>query len=348
MGKPKLLEQVRQACRARQFSPNTEEAYASWVRRYVVHHGKRHPAQLDGDAVADFLTHLAVKGRVSASTQRQAASALLFLYREVLGIPMVAPAGVLRPSLPKRLPVVLTRAETSAVLAAMNGTTQLVASMLYGSGLRLLEALTIRVKDVDLPPREISVRQGKGGANRIALLPDTLRPAIDRQLRRVRTQHETDLGRGGGWVAMPGAMARKSPDAGRQLAWQWLFPATRVHSDSATGQRRRHHLHESAVQRSVTRAVRSAGISKRASCHTFRHSFATHLLEDGYDIRQVQELLGHRSVRTTQIYTHVLNSGGRGVISPLDRLTRASHCRCGEPLPGSGHLPGGDRDHHRP
>lgn len=318
--KPKLLEQVRRACRARQFSRRTEDAYAAWVRRYVLFHGKRHPAELDGQAVAAFLTHLANDGNVSASTQNQAASALLFLHREVLGLAIDPPHDVARPRKPRRLPVVLTRDEVSIILAELRGTKRLVASLLYGSGLRLLEALQLRVKDIELERHEITVRSGKGGHDRVTLLPAALRPELSRQLARVRAQYEADVRRGAGWVALPTALARKHSTAGRDLPWPWVFPATRRYTDPGTGERRRHHLHESAVQRSVTEAVRRAGIAKRASCHSFRHSFATHLLEDGYDIRTVQELLGHRSVKTTMIYTHVLNRGGRGVRSPLDRL----------------------------
>jgi integron integrase len=318
--KPRLLEQVRRACRARQFSDRTADAYTGWVRRYVIFHGKRHPAQLDGHAVAAFLTHLATDGNVGVSTQSQAASALLFLYREVLGLTIRPPEGVVRPRKPRRLPVVLTRGETIAVLSELAGTKRLVASLLYGAGLRLMEALQLRVKDIDLTRNEIVVRSGKGGADRITMLPAAVAPDLKRQIARVSRQHDADVARGGGWVALPAAFRRKSPAAARQLAWQWLFPASRHHVDDETGERRRHHLHETAVQRAVTEAVRRSNLTKRATCHTFRHSFATHLLEDGYDIRTVQELLGHRNVKTTMIYTHVLNRGGRGVKSPLDSL----------------------------
>jgi integron integrase len=319
-GKPKLLEQVRLAVRARQFSPRTEEAYVGWTRRYVLFHGKQHPAGLGGDAITAFLTHLAVARNVSPSTQNQAASALLFLYREVLRIQVAPPDGVARPRKPRRLPTVLSRHEVTAVLAEMSGTTRLVASVLYGSGLRLLEALQLRVKDVQLDRLELSVRSGKAGHDRITMLPAALRRDLRRQIEHVRQQHEKDMRLGAGWVAVPGALARKAPHAGRELSWQFLFPAARCLTDPATRQRRRHHLHETAVQRAVADAVRRSNVLKRATCHTFRHSFATHLLEDGYDIRTIQELLGHHSVKTTMIYTHVLNRGGRGVRSPLDRL----------------------------
>lgn len=316
--KRKLLRQVRDACRARQFSRRTEEAYVAWVHRYVLHHGKRHPAELTADDVTLFLTHLAVVRRVSASTQTQAASALLFLYREVLGLPIAPPRDVVRPTRPPRVPVVLTRDEVMAVLARTDGTKRLVCSLLYGSGLRLLEALQLRVKDVRLERREVVVRSGKGGGDRITMLPTSLREDLVLQMERVERLHRRDVALGHGWADLPGAIGRKYPQAGRELAWQYLFPAARLLTDLETGQSRRHHLHETAVQRAVTQAVREAGIAKRASCHTFRHSFATHLLEDGYDIRTVQELLGHKNVNTTMIYTHVLNRGGRGVRSPLD------------------------------
>ena len=257
---------------------------------------------------------------MSTATQNQAASALLFLYREVLCRTIDPPQGVVRPRKQRRLPVVVTHGEVAAVLRELTGTRRLVAELLYGSGLRLLEGLQLRVKDLDLERDEITVRRGKGGHDRVTVLPSALRQDLNRQLKRVRAQHEADCRRGAGWVEVPNALDRKAPAAARELQWQWLFPATRCYTHEATGQRRRHHLHESAIQRAVTEAVRSAGITKRASCHTFRHSFATHLLEDGYDIRTIQELLGHRSVKTTMIYTHVLNRGGRGVRSPLDRL----------------------------
>jgi integron integrase len=318
--KPKLLEQVRRACRARQYSRNTADAYVGWTRRYVLHHGRRHPAELGPDDVAAYLSHLANEGHVGASTQNQAASALLFLYREVLAVAMEVPHGVVRPRRPRRLPVVLTRAEAAAVLREMTGAPRLVALLLYGAGMRLLEALHLRIKDIDTTRCEIIVRHGKGGDDRITMLPTSLRRAVERQMSHVREVHDADLRRGSGWVALPAALSRKFPSASRQPQWQWLFPASRVHVDPQSGERRRHHLHETAVQRAVTAAVRTAGVNKRASCHTFRHSFATHLLEDGYDIRTVQELLGHRNVKTTMIYTHVLNRGGLGVRSPLDRL----------------------------
>jgi len=319
-GKPKLLQQVRQAIRVRQYSPRTEKAYVGWIRRFVLFHDKRHPSELDEDAVAAFLTDLACAGSASAATQNQASSALLFLYRDVLGLSMNPPRGIVRPSKPRRLPIVLTRHEVRVVLAEMSGLQRLIAQLLYGSGLRLLEAMHLRMKDVHLDRLEIVVRDGKGGDDRITMLPAALRPETTKQIEVVKAMHEADLRRGGGFIRLPDGMVRKSPTAASQLAWQWLFPAVRQYTDPHTGRRFRHHLHESSVQRAVSRAVRCAGITKRASCHTFRHSFATHLLEDGYDIRTIQELLGHRDVKTTMIYTHVLNRRGRGVRSPLDVL----------------------------
>jgi integron integrase len=319
-GGPKLLDQVRIACRARQFSRRTEKAYSGWARRYVVFHGRRHPAELDGEAITAFLSHLADSRRVSASTQRQAASALLFLYRDVLGLDVAPPRGVIRPGRTRRLPVVLTRNEVRAVLADITGPKHTVAALLYGSGLRLLEALQLRVKDLNIERGELVVRCGKGGHDRVTMLPASLRGELRRQVARVREQHAADLRAGAGRCTMPPALERKHPRASHQLAWQYVFPAARRVLDTSDGDQRRHHLHESAMQRAMTEAVRRSGLPKRATCHTFRHSFATHLLEDGYDIRTVQELLGHRNVKTTMIYTHVLNRGGRGVLSPLDRL----------------------------
>ncbi|MGQ0561169.1 MAG: integron integrase [Gemmatimonadota bacterium] len=315
----KLLEQVSDGCRARQFSRRTEEAYIGWIRRYVLYHGKRHPRELGDAEIAAFLTHLATELKVSPATQNQAASSLLFLYREVLGMPVAAPAGVLRPAKPRRVPVVLTRDEARAVLGELRGTHRLVCSLLYGSGLRLLEALRLRVKDVQLDRGELVVRAAKGGDERVTMLPDALRSEVRRQLELVAELHARDLEKGGGRVDTPHALRVKYPRIELELSWQYVFPASRTHTDPQSGKVYRHHLHETAVQRAVAEAVRRARINKRASCHTFRHSFATHVLDDGYDIRTVQELLGHKSVNTTMLYTHVLNRGGRGVRSPLDR-----------------------------
>lgn len=317
---PKLLTRLRHQLRARHYSPRTEEAYVAWARRFILFHGRRHPLALGDGAIPAFLTWLAVHRHVSAATQNQARAALSFLYRDVLAAPPAALDGVIRAKRPVRLPLVLTRHEVQLVLAQLTGPHRLVAGLLYGSGLRLLEALQLRVQDVDLATEQLTVRGGKGAKDRVTVLPATLVPSLAEQLERVRAQHARDLAVGRGRVALPHALARKLPAARTQLAWQWVFPASRHHTDRATGERRRHHLHETAVQRAVQIAVHRAGIRKRATCHTFRHSFATHLLEAGYDIRTIQELMGHRDVSTTMIYTHVLNRGGRGVASPLDGL----------------------------
>ena len=316
---PKLLDQLRIALRLRHYSPRTEEAYRSWVRRYILFHGKRHPRELREAEVSAFLSHLAVNGRVAAATQTQALSALLFLYKEVLKGDVGWLAGVVRAKGPERLPVVLNRAEVGAVLSRMEGTPKLVAALLYGSGLRLLECLALRVKDVDLAGCALTVRRGKGDKDRITMIPVVLVPELRRHLADQKARWEGDSERGRGKAALPAAFERKSPEASGEWAWQWVFPAARLYRDPATGELRRHHLHESAIQRAVKEAARRAGISRRATCHSLRHSFATHLLEDGYDIRTVQELLGHRDVSTTMVYTHVLNRGRVGVRSPMDR-----------------------------
>lgn len=318
-GRPStLITQVQQALRLRHYSPRTEEAYVGWIRRYVRHHGLRHPRSLGGADVTAFLTWLATEGRVSASTQTQALSALLFLYRDVLRLPLTDVGEVVRARVPVRVPTVLTRAEVAAVLDRMRGVERLVAGLLYGSGLRLLECLGLRVKDVDLGGRAIVVRGGKGAVDRRTMLAERAVAALEAQLERVRARHLRDLAVGKGTVLLPYALSRKLPSASRELAWQFVFPAGRYHCDPATGSTGRWHLHESVVQRAVKTAVLASGIGKRATCHTFRHSFATHLLQDGYDIRTVQELLGHRDVSTTMIYTHVLNRGVP-VRSPADR-----------------------------
>lgn len=318
--KPKLLDRIREAVRTRHYSLRTERAYVSWVRRFVIFHGKRHPEILGADEISAFLSHLAVKGRVSASTQNQAMSALLFLYKEVLGKDVPWITDIVRAKEQRRLPVVLTREEVAAVLSRMSGTPRLMATLLYGAGLRLLECCHLRVKDIDFERREIVVRAGKGGKDRVTMLPAVVKTPLAEHLARAKRQHDEDRERGWGWVELPGGLERKYVTAGREWAWQWVFPATRTYVDRETGRHRRHHLHESVIQRAVKEAVLAAGIPKHASCHSLRHSFATHLLEDGYDIRTVQELLGHRDVNTTMIYTHVLNRGGRGVRSPADRL----------------------------
>lgn len=317
---PRLLDRVREAIRSRHYSRRTEKAYVHWIRRFIFFHDKRHPAEMGASEVTAFLTSLAVQGRVAASTQNQALSALLFLYREVLGVDLPWLEDVVRAKRPQYLPVVLTRDETRAVLQRLNGTPRIMALLLYGAGLRLLECCRLRVKDVDFAANQIVIRDGKGRKDRVTMLPAAARTLLARHMDQVRAQHEADLRRGAGWVELPGALLRKYPHAGREWTWQWVFPATRFYVDRVTGQRRRHHLHESVLQRAVKDAVRAAAIPKLATCHTLRHSFATHLLEDNHDIRTVQELLGHRDVSTTMIYTHVLNLGPAGVRSPADRM----------------------------
>jgi len=316
-----LLGQLRAAIRARHYSPRTEESYASWVRRFVVFHGRRHPATMGEVEVQAFLAHLADHGGVSAATYNQAVAALLFLYEAVLGRRLVvSPSDVVRAKEPLRVPVVLSRDEVRLVLAELRGVPRLVALLLYGAGLRLLECLGLRVKDVDFLRGEIRVRWGKGGVDRVTPLPLAVRGPLADHLARCRLRHEGEVAGGRGRVSLPGALERKLPGANAEWPWQWVFPASRVHRDPASGEERRYHLHESAIQRAVQAAVRRARIAKRATCHTLRHSFATHLLEAGYDIRTVQELLGHNDVRTTMMYTHVLNRGRLAVRSPGDAL----------------------------
>jgi len=305
--------------RLRHLSPRTEEAYLGWMRRYHELHGRRHPATLGHEHVTAFLNALATERRVAASTQNQALAALLFLYREVLGIELPWLDDLVHARSPARLPVVLTRDEVRSVLARMDGAPRLIATLLYGSGLRLLECCRLRVKDVDIPRNQLTVRRGKGDRDRATMLPASVKRELAAHLAAVRDQHARDLASGAGWVELPGSLARKLPSAGREWAWQWVFPATRTYVEREPGERRRHHLHETVVQKAVRRAVLAARIPKRATCHTFRHSLATHLLEDGSDIRTVQELLGHKDVATTMIYTHVLNRGPAGVRSPADR-----------------------------
>lgn len=317
---PRLLERVRLEARRRRLSRRTEEAYADWVRRFVRFHRLRHPGELGADEVAAFLTHLAVEERVAASTQNQALAALLFLYRHVLGVDLGVLPAATRARRPKRLPVVLSREEARRLFAELDGQPRLVAQLLYGSGLRLLEALRLRVQDIDFDRREVVVRSGKGDKDRRTLLPASAVEALRDHLGRVRERWRADRQAGVAGVHLPLALARKYPNAGREWPWFWVFPSKTLWEDAASGTTGRHHLHESNIQRAVHRAVRAAGIPKRASCHTLRHSFATHLLESGYDIRTVQELLGHKEVSTTMIYTHVLNRGGLGVRSPADDL----------------------------
>lgn len=316
---PRLLDQMRARMRRLGLSIRTEEAYVGWVRRFILANDKRHPRDLGARHVEAFLTRLATHGNVSASTQNQALSALLFLYREVLQQELPWMDDIRRAKRPERLPVVLGRVEVNALLAEMSGVTWLMAGLLYGAGLRLMECLRLRVQDVDFVRREITVRQGKGGKDRRTMLPAISVEALQGQLVEARRLHQRDLAAGFGEVWLPDALARKYPNAAREWGWQYVFPASVRCVDPRSGATRRHHLDETVLQRAVKNAVRRARLDKPATCHTLRHSFATHLIEDGYDIRTIQELLGHKDVSTTQIYTHVLNRGGRGVLSPLDR-----------------------------
>ncbi len=318
--KPKLLDQMRQTIRRKGYSRRTEQAYTNWVRRFILYHDKRHPAEMGPAEIEAFLTHLAVDLEVAASTQNQALQAILFLYREVLDRPIGQRLDYLYAKRPQRLPTVLTREEAQRTLAALEGTPKLVAQLLYGSGLRLLEALRLRVKDLDFAQHQIIVRDGKGFKDRVTILPESLIPALQEHLARVKLLHENDLAEGFGSVYLPYALERKYPNAHREWGWQYVFPAPRRSTDPKTGITRRHHLSEGVIQRAVRRAARLAQISKHVTPHTFRHSFATHLLEAGYDIRTVQELLGHKDVKTTMIYTHVMQRGPYAVRSPLDDL----------------------------
>jgi integron integrase len=317
---PRLLDQVRGKIRLKHYSLRTEQAYVDWIKRFIRHFGKRHPRELGASDVEAFLTHLAVAGRVAASTQNQAKSALLFLYREVLGTELPWLDNVEQAKAPRRLPVVMTRDEVQAVLSRLSGTHWLICGLLYGSGMRLMECLRLRVKDIDFARGEILVRDGKGFKDRVTMLPAMVAGPLREQFSRVRALHERDLAGGGGEVFLPYALARKYPRAGREWGWQYVFPSVQLSTDPRDGCVRRHHLQDQAVQRAIKGAVHAAGIVKPATPHTLRHSFATHLLEGGYDIRTVQELLGHSDVKTTMIYTHVLNKGGRGVVSPIDRM----------------------------
>lgn len=313
-----LLDQVRHHIRLKHYSIRTEEAYVQAVKRFILFHHKRHPREMGAEEIRQFVSHLANVGNVAASTQNQILSALLFLYREVLDRDIAFIDGIERAKRPKRVPVVLTCPETKALLGSLSGTEYLMATLLYGSGMRLMECVRLRVQDVDFGYKQITVRDGKGEKDRRTLLPAKLIEPLQRQLERVRLLHEEDVSRGYGKVYLPYALERKYPGAATELGWQWLFPAQRLSEDPRSGEWRRHHVSGDALQRAVKKAIYKAGITKRASCHTLRHSFATHLLENGYDIRNIQELLGHANVQTTMIYTHVLNKGGKGVISPVD------------------------------
>lgn len=317
---PKLLDQVRARLRVKHYSIRTEHSYVDWIKRFIWFHDKRHPKDMGAQEIEAFLTHLAVKGRVSASTQNQAKSALLFLYREVLEQKLPWLERVTQAKAPTRLPVVLTLAEVQAVLKGLTGTHWLIASLLYGSGLRLMEAVRLRVKDVEFARREIVVREGKGAKDRVTMLPESVIEPFTAHLAKIRLLHREDLVAGVGNVYLPFALDKKYPNAGREWGWQYVFPSTKLSVDPRSGVTRRHHVDEKGIQRAMKQAVRDAQIVKPATPHSLRHSFATHLLLGGYDIRTVQELLGHSDVSTTMIYTHVLNRGGKGVVSPLDRI----------------------------
>ena len=311
---------MRKAIRTRHYSLRTEKAYIQWIKRFIFFHKKRHPLDMSEGEIAQFLSSLASENHVSASTQNQALNALLFLYRQVLEKPIGYINGVVRAKRPGRLPIVLTRQEVRAILGFLNGPEWLMAMLLYGAGLRLMECLRLRVQDIDFQSNQIVVRGGKGDKDRITMLPAAVQEPLRRHLEEVKTQYRQDLENGQGGVSLPNALGKKYPSAAKEWGWQFVFPASKLSTDPRSGLIRRHHLHETVLQKAVKDACRKAGLTKHAGCHTFRHSFATHLLEDGYDVRTVQELLGHRDVNTTMTYTHVLNRGGRGVYSPADRL----------------------------
>jgi integron integrase len=317
--KPKLLEQVRQKIRLRHYSIRTEQSYVAWIRRYILYHGKRHPAEMGTAEVEAFLTDLAVRGKVAASTQNQAFCAILFLYKQVLEMDVLENLNAVRAKRPVRLPTVLAYEEVMRIIDAVSGVFQLVTKMLYGCGLRGIEAVRLRVNDVDFALNQIMVRDGKGRKDRLTMFPDEVKAQLKTHLKRVKLQHEKDLHNGYGTVFLPDALDRKYKNAAKQWGWQYVFPAKTLSVDPRSGIKRRHHLHLASLNRAIKKAVDLVGIQKNISSHCFRHSFATHLLEDGYDIRTVQELLGHKDVKTTQIYTHVLNQGPKAVRSPLDR-----------------------------
>jgi integron integrase len=316
---PRLLQALRERIRFHHYSLRTERTYAQWVRRFILFHGKRHPMELGAEHVTAFLSSLANVGHVAAATQNQALAALLFLYREVLGVQLPWLGEIVRAKRPKKLPTVLTREEVWAVLGAMDSVHGLMARLMYGTGLRIGECVGLRIKDVELSRREIVVRHGKGGKDRITMLPGAIAQPLAEQIERARVVFLRDRREGVPGVELPFAYGRKNPGAGRSWGWHWVFPQDHLSVDPRTGIRRRHHVYDQTFQRALRVAAFRAGITKSVSSHTLRHSFATHLMEAGYDIRTVQELLGHKDVSTTMIYTHVLNRGGRGVVSPLDR-----------------------------
>jgi integron integrase len=318
MDEKPLLEQARDKIRTKHYSIRTEEAYLHWMKRFILFHRKRHPKEMGAKEVEAFLSHLAVKGKVAASTQNQAKSAILFLYKDVMQMELPWMKDIVSAKRPVRLPVVLTQAEVSKVLPHTHGTTGLILRLLYGTGMRIMECLRLRVKDIDFERGEIIVREGKGFKDRVTMLPKSLVTPLQEHLERVKLLHERDLKDGYGEVYMPYALERKYPNAARAWLWQYVFPSARISKDPRSSREARHHADDKAIQRALSQALRKASVSKLATPHTLRHSFATHLLENSYDIRTVQELLGHKDVSTTMIYTHVLNRGGKGVRSPLD------------------------------
>ena len=318
--KIRLLDQMRNVLRLKHMSFRTEEAYIHWVKRFILFHDKRHPKDISAQEIRDFLTHLAVHDHVAASTQNGALNAVLFLYRHVLKLPLPALQDIERAKRPRRVPTVFAREEVQAVLAQLSGMPRLMANLLYGAGLRLMECVRLRVKDVDFAYHQITVRDGKGAQDRVTMLPQSVEAALQRHLTKVKVLHEEELLEGYGEVYLPYAFARKDPEAGKAWVWQYVFPAAKRSLDPRAGIVRRHHVSETVLQKAVKDAIQRAGIQKRGSCHTLRHSFATHLLENGYDIRTVQELLGHKDDSTTMVYTHVLQRGGKAVRSPLDPL----------------------------
>lgn len=318
--RPKLLERLHEAMRTRHYSGRTEDAYAMWVKRFCFFHRLRHPNEMAEPEINAFLTHLALKEKVSASTQNQALSGLLFLYRYVIGREVGDLGNVIRARKPMRLPVVMTRDEVKSVLSGLSGDKRLMASLMYGTGLRLMECLCLRVQDIDFARNEIVVRSGKGAKDRITMLPESLKAPLQDHLKKVKAIHQRDVASGWGRVQLPTALDRKYPNAPIDWRWQWVFPQENRWKNTKTGEEGRHHVHETILQRAVKEAVRKAEVIKHVGCHSLRHAFATHLLEAGYDIRTIQELLGHKDVSTTMIYTHVLNKGGHGVRSPVDRL----------------------------
>lgn len=317
---PKLLDQVRNALRVQHYAYRTEQTYLYWIKRFILFHKKQHPKDLNVTEIEEFLTFLAVDLHVAPSTQNQALAALLFLYNQVLEIPLEHRVDAVRARTPSRLPMVLSQDEVRRLFEQLKLPYRLMAGLLYGSGLRLIECLRLRVKDLDFDQNQLLVRHGKGHKDRVTMLPDNLQPALRRQLRLAKTLHQNDLEEGYGHVSLPYALARKYPNADREWAWQYVFPAGQRTVHPREGHICRHHIDPSTLQKAVKQAVRRAGLTKPATCHTLRHSFATHLLENGYDLRTIQELMGHKSVETTMIYTHVLNRGGRGVQSPIDKL----------------------------